>query len=796
MAVFTAIGASLFGAGTFLAGVTAGGLQIAAGIALNYISQSLSGSSRSEQPRSGVQGKLQAGGDLGREFPFGLAATAGSIVYANYWGLEDKSPNAYFTQVIAVSDLPVNSLAQVWVNGKLCNLSASAHASYGYPVLEYREDGVDYLWIKFYDGTQTTADSFLTGTVSSAERPYGSTRKGIGVAYVIATSLVNEELFNKQYPTFKFALNGLKLYDVSKDTTRGGDGSHRLDTPSTWGGDGDHLPIVQLHAILRGITLDGEWVYGLQNTSISQLPDAWWISQIEKCRDTVTGPDGSEASYRSGGFIRVGTQVNETAQAILATCQGRIAEIGGFYKPHVGAPGESVASFTDEQIITTVEQRFTPFLPLSDTITGIAATSPSPSEGWVSRVAPPLYRTDLDTVAGSRRLMADVSLDLCPYPGQVQRVMKSALEEAQRARRHTFVLPPEYWTIEPGDVVTWTSAYNGYDAKLFRIDGIVDMANLDVMVDITEVSQDDYAWDQEEDYRTPTSGGVALARPAPQVATGFQALPATIFDADGVGRRPTIEIRIDDDLHDIRDVHVQIRLKASGALIFSERIPYVFGNGVIILDAVFLKSTEYEARAKLNPFGTRKTYWSNQDSEGVDGDWITVTTRNIGFSESDFSDDVASALNDLYTGIRDLQEYVHALDITQTESASYSRDVVAKIDGSLAIVRRQSEALAGIDFATATDLTAVYAEIGEVSASGLWKVEAVVGAVDGYSRVTLAAKADGEASAVSMFALDAKSTGESRAFLTTDEFGINDLDGNLFFYVNRSGLFFVGAAEE
>jgi hypothetical protein len=107
----------------------------------------------------------------------GYGATAGSLVYANTWGQVDNSPNAYLVQVIALSDLPVQSLEQVWVNGELCDLEATPHADYGYPVTQYRKGGKDYLWIKFYDGTQTdcrrlsdetSTQPILTGLTRSA----------------------------------------------------------------------------------------------------------------------------------------------------------------------------------------------------------------------------------------------------------------------------------------------------------------------------------------------------------------------------------------------------------------------------------------------------------------------------------------------------------------------------------------------------------------------------------------------------------------------------------------------------
>ena len=57
-------------------------------------------------------------------------------------------------------------------------------------------------------------------------------------------------------------------------------------------------------------------------------------------------------------------------------------------------------------------------------------------------------------------------------------LMLSALKEAQRARRHTFVLGPEAFILEPGDIISWTSERNGYINKDFRVDGVGDQSQI------------------------------------------------------------------------------------------------------------------------------------------------------------------------------------------------------------------------------------------------------------------------------------------------------------------------------
>lgn len=626
MAIFTAIGAIASAVGTFIGGLGAIGsflLRTAVGIGLNLLAQAVAG--KQKDPVFSINGELQGGGDLPRHFPFGITATAGSLVWANTWGRDGDTANAYLTQVIALSDLPINGLLRVWVDNQLVTLDLNTpNMSWGWQVKEFRNQG-DNLWIKFYDGTQTEADSFLVNTCSNQNRQWDRNRVGCGVAYVIVTSRVSKNMFNG-IPTFMFEIDGCKLYDISKDSTAGGNGSHRRSDPKTWGGDGDHLPAVQAYNLLRGIESNGQWFYGVQGMSSARLPAENWIAQINKCRALIYGAHGMEPTYRSGGEISVAAPLATALEAILTTCQGRISEIGGVYRIHVGVPDAPVIHFTDDDILSTEEQTFTPFFGLADTINGIVGTYPSPQDGWVVKTAPPIYRKDLEALHGNRRLPADVSFDFVSNPEQVQRLMKSALEEGQRAKRHTLVLPPRFWPYcTPSTTISWSSKRNGYVNKMFRIDGVVDRANLDVLIDITEVDPSDYDWDSSSEFRPPVDGAVGPMRPTPQPIIDWFVEPATVRDNLDKPRRPAIKISWDGNKTDIAGVEYQVRNAASLEVQFSGRTdqPAV---GALLISNGLLPNVRYGVRGRYLTDSPRETLWS---------DWLEVLTPNVKLNSDD-----------------------------------------------------------------------------------------------------------------------------------------------------------------
>lgn len=839
MAIFTGIAGLIGGAVSAVSGFigTLGAvgsflLKTAVGVGLNLLAQAIAG--KPKEQGFAINGTLQSGGDLPRSFIVGRTVTAGSLVWVNTWGKDGDTPNAYLTQVIALSDLPIKGVDEFWVNGENTGMdmselvtsegdgnatglkasvivkaffamqwglhkdliqylpggiipaslpaftsavNGSGHldkfedrfggdtsvvvagsfslldllslvivqlggtpkkstqaSDLGVPVKAYRKDGTDHMWVRFYDGTQTGPDPLLVGKASNSQRQWDSKRIGKGVAYAVITCRNKKNMFSG-IPNFKFVVNGIPLYDPSKDSTVGGSGPQRWAEPETWGGDGDYLPAVQAYNLLRGIEYNGQWFYGLQGMTAARLPVANWIDQINKCR-------ANDDKYQCSGEINIDAPLAVALEAILTSCQGRISEVGGIYNIYLGAPDTPVASFTDDDILSTEEQSFTPFFGLADTINGIAATYPDPDDGWNMKAAPPLYRSDLEVLAGNRRLMADVELTFVPNAEQVQRLMKSALLEGQRARRHTLVLPPQFWPYAvPGAILSWTSERNGYVNKLFRVDGAVDRANLDVMIDITEVDPADYDWDPDTDYQVPVDGTVGPPmRPQPQPIVDWYAVGSEIKDADGRGRRAAILLTWDntaDRLDDVIGIEYEVVLDADLSEVTNGRtdMPEV---GRLYVSHSILPATRYRVRGRYIPGGERDTLWSG---------WLIVDTPDIRITDvtaylEGVGEDVYRTLQELRADqaeLRDRLEILAAGTADATGASSDMHTVTRKFRNATAIALR--EMTASIEateqglVAQANILDAVQAQVGQISADGLRKIEVVAGTGDVVARL-------------------------------------------------------------
>ncbi len=819
MAIFTGIAAIFTAVSTWIGGLSAIGafaLKTAVGIGLSLAAQALAGKPKGPEAQTfSLSTSLQGGGDVSRSFIMGRAATGGSLVWLNTWGRDGKAPNAWLTQVIALSDMPIRGVAEIWVDGEKITFDPARNNEtiYGQSIPQFVKDGPN-MYIKIYDGTQTEADPALMTIDSSADRPWGESRVGNGVAYAIVRARATKNMFSG-IPRCVFVVDGMKLYDPTKDSTNGGEGPMRYHLPETWGGDGDDLPAVQLYNLMRGIYYRGQWVYGFQRMAANRL-DATWLTAINKCRLPVPGASGMEPQYRSGGEIVISAQLSEAMDTLLTACQGEVAEAGGIYSLRVGEPEAPLFSITDADIISTDEQRFTPFYGLADSINGISATYPEPLENWTAKAAPPLYRPDLEALDGNRRLLSNVEFTFVPYAEQVQRLMKSALLSAMRTRRHTLTLPPKFWRYcVPGDTLRWTSERNGYVNKLFIIKGVVDRASLECVIDILEWEPSDYAWNSSEEFQPPVIGSLGPIIPPAQPILDWNALPYIIRDQNDGARRPAIRLiwdRDPDALIGVRAVQWEVRILGQEDLV-TEGSSDQPSRGEAIISAGILPDTVYEARGRFVPDDdSRDTEWSA---------WISLRTDDVKLGNSDIEIDLGalgdesravfralgSQIDDLWKRLEHLSlaeqlegavsqvarqklsveigqskaeiQRVDRVSASQTQALAQAIQLVqASVSDVSAAVATESTARVDGDEALATQITAVRAEIDAGFADGAVRFEAIA-APDGVTAryaVLLRAEFEGEYLETGLY-LDIVTVGgqlRSRIALAANQVTISD----------------------
>lgn len=613
-------------------------VSIGASLAFTFVGNLIRQATRppAQSPRAalpqGVRGTVEGGEDVPIGFPLGPCATAGSLAYHGRWGEAEGTPNAYHVEERIISDLPLTTITGMWLNDQRVTWGGEP-VEQGYPILELRRDGVDYGWILFDDGTQTALNAYMRAKFGShPTRPYEADMIGRGQAKVIVTLRVNRALM-KTLPKMLFECPSIPLYDITLDSTRGGDGPQRQDDPGTWE-PSVYLPVL-IYNVLMGIRYGSEWVYGMQDASPAGLPAASWIAAIAEAKTAVAkAGGGTEPQWAGGMYVTGDMEPQAVLKELLKGCSGRMAEIGGIYKMICGLPASPVYSFTDDDVLVTRGRGFRPWPVLGETVNGIASSYYEPEARWRVRAAPLRRIANHETADLGKELIARVRYEPVHSQTQVQRLDNAALLDARRFRRHSLYLPPEASELEPLDMVAWTSAEAGYTAKKFLVSEVLDEPTYIDLFHLQEVDPGDHDYSAEEDEQPFTVGTLAPSNIPPQLMVGWSAEAETMADPDGNGWWPTFRVRFAGGLDDVRAVRIQVRESwGDKLLVFDGESNYdpAVPLPSVLLQAAFARKRTYELRGKLLPFSSRETRWSNYDAEEEDGEgeWISVTTDNV-----------------------------------------------------------------------------------------------------------------------------------------------------------------------
>lgn len=554
------------------------------------------------------------GGINSRTLMLGRYATSGSDICPpmSHTRSGFQTPNAFMTQVIALSDLPVAGIRRLSINGEYVPVDWNDMGDFGYG---YVIGGKYYgrAWIKFYDGTQTAADPMLLEYYGSyPDRPWTADMVGHGMAYAIITYQFDTEVWTGE-PKAMFELDGVRLYDPRKDSSVGGSGAHRRGNPATW--EASNNPIVMVYNIILGIPMRDGFTYG-GLADFEDLPLTNWVAAMNRCDETV----GGQPRFRAGYEIMVAD--DDPADAIdtlLMTCLGEVAEIGGYWKVRVGGPGLPVAFFTEKDFLNTQPKEFDPFPPIDSAHNMVSAVFPHPEEQWGPHDAPIYAPADLAAEYGDTERPLELNFKAAPFPGQVQRLMRALLKDDQRHRVHTATIGPYGMHLEPLDTFEFTSQRNGYQDKLFDIKQTTEnLRNLCTGLGFREVDPNDYDYDPTEDLPDPVGAG-GWSLPDPQQVPGFRVDPYVDLDQDGTARLPGFRASWDAD-GAVDANSLVIRWRVAGQTQVKTK---TVGNPSIIDEVIVTEGiralVDYEVSARYVVPG-RRTNWTG---------WWPITAPDV-----------------------------------------------------------------------------------------------------------------------------------------------------------------------
>lgn len=384
--------------------------------------------------------------------------------------------------------------------------------------------------------------------------------------------------------------------------------------------------------IARGIYYRSEWVFGGQNLSAWRLPLADWVVAMNACDATITVGAGTEPAFRCGAEVSVDLEPLSVMEQIGLAGNMRFSEVGGRLRPLVGLPGAPVFVFSDDDLVVTDGQDLRPFAPLSQTFNNGVATYPEPEQRWKAKVTPEVRLTDWYERDGQDLPMA-ITFGAAPFKNQVQRLLRSQLNDAQRTAVHEITLPPQAYGLEPLDLVTWNSTRNGYVTKNFLVLAVSKLPGMNVRVAIRETNPADYSWSPE--FLLPSEVVPVLAAPRPrQTVADFTANGVTILDSDSRARVSAVQVTCSGDLAGVQQLQVRVLPIGSSTPVVDQTFPFETPH-VWLITGVAPK-TSY--RVLVRPVSTYAAgVWSSE---------IVVTTPDLKVPASGLAPDVFDLISD------------------------------------------------------------------------------------------------------------------------------------------------------
>jgi hypothetical protein len=705
-------------------------------IASTLIQQALTPKSKTGNVARGYRGSVQTGGTVPQSFLVGTIGVPGKLEYRNTWGTSGGTPNAYLVDVISLGDLPISGVTGFFVNSGAVTKTSSGHVTQGYPVAEMANGAANRLWWEFFDGSQTTANTYLTGKFGSdADRPWLTDMIGRGIPYLTMTALVDEKVWNG-FPTYMAVCQGIPLYDPRLDDTAGGTGDQRWDDASTWAFSDNNIVIV--YNILRGIyDLEGNHVWGGHATA-AKFVYANIAAAMDACDEAVDlEAGGAEARFRAGREIFLNERPADVIQDLLIGANARICPAAdGTYYVLVGVPADADGTFTDADVIVTEATTLDPFPNLDQIVNGATGTYLEPSQAWEQKETSPYYRSDLEAEDDDRRQLEGLDLGTTFSGTQAQRILKAVVEESRRFARHVAVLPPVFGVYRPLQVLAWTSTVNGYTSKLFLITARTEFPNGNVMLGLQEIDPADHDWTPGTDEQPISFAPSTPIRPATQDVADFSVAPYAILATGSVPFKPAIQFFWNGAVDDVRALQFEVRLADDESLVLTGEFATRFSGGVGNTPGGALKSvTDYEARGRYVPISSRDTDWT---------DWLAVTTPDVpdvdvtDIQVSQLGTELQNAyglLTDPSTGgsipaqllaLNELAAQLAEAVMAVADTVKQRLDVLdVHRDGAAAAIIRNDLAILTETEARATAITEVVAQFGDALADGYFKLDAV-----------------------------------------------------------------------
>jgi hypothetical protein len=317
--------------------------------------------------------------------------------------------------------------------------------------------------VRYYDGTQTSADSFLQA-VASPPSDWDSSYKGLGRAYKVVTQRYYPNIYTGAFPVQTASIiRGVLAYDPRRAAT----GSN-----VNWFGTtvkSDQIAWTDNAALLAAYILC--WTELPGAVPYAEIDEPELIASANICDQTITNPDGTtEKRYTVNGLVQSTETRDSVLEAFEIALGGHIFRHAGKYVIWAGRARNPTATFTAKNIVGT-EYSYQPGPALRERKNTVVGTWFSPAQNYA--------QISMSQHRNATFFAADKNIELVESV-HFRFAAKSRFTPRRQAKiwlmRHrygnnsiTLDLDAEALDVRENDVIEITEGFIGFDTTRFVV---------------------------------------------------------------------------------------------------------------------------------------------------------------------------------------------------------------------------------------------------------------------------------------------------------------------------------------
>ena len=501
----------------------------------------------------------------------------------------------------------IESVDEIYINDKLVTWSGALTDGTTRTVnssdTNYYKDGASLISVQAFYGL----DNQSVSSILDESTNWGSNHKLSGVAYLAFKFTWNQDAFNS-LPEVKVVLKGKKIYDPRLDSTKGGSGSHRQDTASTWTYSNNSS------LVLLDYLRNARYGKALPNTAFETNYDSF-KSSADLCDTQVTPYSGGTDIdlFQTNIVLDTEQKLIDNVRELLNPMRAIFTYTQGKYFLIIENTGSSQLSLNSNNIIGGIkifgEKKNSKF-------NRVIGTFVNPSKEWQEDTItfPPADDSGLPSADQYATLLAEdngtnlegnFTFQGITNPYQAEELCEIILKRSRNALAVEVMVTSEALNLTIGDLVDLTYTTGGFSSKLFRVYGLTINTDSTVSLKLIEHQDNFYTWSEKA--QAPTITDTTLPNPNSVQAPASVTLSDQLIQySDGVVIT-ALDVTIGASPDSFVDYY-QVEYKLSTA---SDYIIAGQGRGLFQRILNVIDGLTYNVRVKaFNTLGSSSTYTS------------------------------------------------------------------------------------------------------------------------------------------------------------------------------------------